>query len=558
MAKTWGGQSFNEDFEPIDAMGNKLGEKDWQANRDWNAQNDPGQINNFSPAVLAQTGGIKPAPGAGGIGMVPGGGQDQFSWDNPGDFAPSAPVVTGGIKPGRDVESNQFGFQQGTGGGRQNAPGQQAVDANGVPLAASPASGGALSMQTPDLDAAALMSQLQGPAALGQLQGPQGLGQVSGPANLGHVSGPAALGQVQGPANLGQVQGPQALGQLGAAPTVAQAGPASAFGQSVQGSIQRGLADPTVDTNSPAFQGQVAAFQRNAQRTAERTRAAAAQRANAQGTLGSGGFDAGVNRILQNQGADEQAFESQLMQSELNAGRDRQARAQQLGAGLFSQEQQQGLTERLANQGAQLTGMGLNNQRDLANQGTQMQTLGLNSNRDLANLGAQLQTQGTNTTRDLSNQSSALQMAGINSGREQSNQAAGLQMAGLNSGRDVMNQQALLQMLGLNSGRDVQNQQTQMQTMGLNSNRDLANAGAQNQRNLALFGGKLQTGLANQGAQMTQRGYNLQKYLGDRDLGLRDKQIGNQQTQFYDQLGQQLGLSTAQLNQEALLSLLRG
>ena len=276
------------------------------------------------------------------------------------------------------------------------------------------------------------------------------------------------------------------MSQLGAAPTVAAAGPTSQFGQSVQGSIQSGLAAPVVNENDPAYRAQVDAYNRNSQRSAERMRASAAQRANATGTLGSGGFDAGVNRILQNQGAQEADFEAQLMQSELNAGRERQARAQQLGAGLFSQEQQQDLTTRLANQQGALTGMGMNNQRDLSNQNTAMQTLGLNS------------------------------------GRDQANQAA------------------------------------QLQTLAMNNQRDLTGYGAQNQRDLTRYGGQLQAGLANQGTQMQQRGYNLQRDLGLSDLDFRNRQSNQQNEQYYSGLGQQLGLETARLNQQALLSLMGG
>jgi|GEM_PF-4763809 len=403
MAKDWQGRTFNEDWEPIDAMGNKTGEKDWDANRSWNEQNNPADVNNFSQDILDRTGGWKGAPGTGVIGMNPGG--------------PRASAAPASVAP-----STSFAWDDGA------AP----------------------SVTAPNLDAAAMMSQLQGPAALGQ------------------------------------VQGPQALAQLGAAPTVAAAGPTSQFGQSVQGSIQSGLAAPAVNENDPAYRAQVDAYNRNSQRSAERMRASAAQRANATGTIGSGGFDAGVNRILQNQGAQEADFEAQLMQSELNAGRERQARAQQLGAGLFSQEQQQDLTTRLANQQGALTGMGMNNQRDLSNQNTAMQTIGLNS------------------------------------GRDQANQAA------------------------------------QLQTLGMNNQRDLTGYGAQNQRDLTRYGGQLQAGLANQGAQMQQRGYNLQRDLGLSDLDFRNRQSNQQNDQYYSGLGQQLGLETARLNQQALLSLMGG
>lgn len=579
MAKTWGNQTYNEDWQPIDAMGNVLGEKDWQANREWDEQNAPGGAWNFSPEVKAanpvkwdQTPigqqqlnerAPKPfVPTPTGTWSAANNGSD-FSWDNPGDFSPAG----GGVKPG--FPGGGIGMVPGT-GGQDSMPQSQ---------------GGSLSVSAPNLDNAALMSQLQGPtnlgqvqgpAALGQVQGPAALGAMQGPANLGQVQGPAGLSQLQGPANLGQVQGPAALQQLGATPNVAAAGPVSAMGQQVQGSIQRGLADPTVDTNSPVYQQQVAAFQRNAQRAAERNRASAAARMNAQGTLGSGSFDATVNRINQNQGAAEQDFEAQLMQSELNAGRERQARAQQLGAGLLSQEQQQSLSERLANQSSALQGMGMNNQRDLANQNTAMQALGLNSQRDMANqsgalqmaglnsgrdlagLQAQLQTQALNSGRDQSNQQAALAAMGFNNQRDLSNQSTAMQTLGLNSGRDQSNQQSALAALGLNNQRDLANQSSQLQTLGLNNQRDLTGYQAQNQRDLTRYGGQMQANLANQGAQMQQRGYNLQKYLGGRDLDLRGQQMNNQNQQFYDQLGQQLGLETGRMNQQALLALLGG
>lgn len=298
-----------------------------------------------------------------------------------------------------------------------------------------------------DWDASNANQSAGGAAPTAPGGGGAGGGQWSGWDNEGDfkTDGTGAL-QATAP----QMNAAALMDQLGPAPKVETAGPMSGFGQSVQGSIQAGLADPSVDVNSPVYQAQVAAFQRNAQRAAERNRESAAARMNAQGTLQSGGFDATVNRINQDQGAQEQDFEAALMQSELAAGRDRQARAQQLGAGLLSQEQQMGLTERLANQSGALQGMGWNNQRDLAN------------------------------------------------------------------------------------------------------------FGAQNQRDLAKYAGDLQTGLANQGARLTQRGYNLQRDLGNRDLDLRGTQIGNQNEQFYDQLGQQLGLSTAQLNQQAMLALLGG
>ena len=49
MAKGWKGQTYNEDWVPIDAMGNALGEKDWQANREYDQANDPGGADASKP-----------------------------------------------------------------------------------------------------------------------------------------------------------------------------------------------------------------------------------------------------------------------------------------------------------------------------------------------------------------------------------------------------------------------------------------------------------------------------------------------------------------------------
>ena len=45
------GKSYDADWYPIDAMGVRQGDKDWQANRDWAQQNDPAGAWNFSPEI---------------------------------------------------------------------------------------------------------------------------------------------------------------------------------------------------------------------------------------------------------------------------------------------------------------------------------------------------------------------------------------------------------------------------------------------------------------------------------------------------------------------------
>lgn len=58
------------------------------------------------------------------------------------------------------------------------------------------------------------------------------------------------------------------------------------------------------------------------------------------------------------------------------------------------------------------------------------------------------------------------------------------------------------------------------------------------------------------GLQGQREGYGLQRELGMADIGLRKDAMKNQNEQFYDSLGQQLGLSTADMNQRAMLALL--
>lgn len=136
----------------------------------------------------------------------------------------------------------------------------------------------------------------------------------------------------------------------GSAP-VAPTGP-SAFGQNVQSKLTSEMnLSPEVNTNDPAFQQQITAQRFGADRTADRARAAMAQRLHAQGTGASGGLDAGVGRIIADQGASEQAFEAQLLDKFRSQNLDRMGRALQLGTGLLSQEQEQALRAALTREG---------------------------------------------------------------------------------------------------------------------------------------------------------------------------------------------------------------
>jgi hypothetical protein len=158
-----------------------------------------------------------------------------------------------------------------------------------------------------------------------------------------------------------------------------QLGGNSSFGQTVQDSIQRDLGRPTVDPNDPVIAAQTAAFRRASQRGAERERASAAQRANANGTLGSGGFDARADQIVEDQGYRDADFESSLLASELSGARDRTARAQQLGAGLLSQERQLGLQDKLGTNDSLIRRNALMLQQQLGLGDLDLRRLGLNN-----------------------------------------------------------------------------------------------------------------------------------------------------------------------------------
>ena len=145
------------------------------------------------------------------------------------------------------------------------------------------------------------------------------------------------------------------------------------FGGQVQGKLLSELnLDPTVNQNDPAYRQQVDSFRYNADRSADRQRAATAQRMAAQGTAAGGGVDVAMNRILSDQGASEQAFEGQLLGRFRDQNLDRMARALTLGTGLLLQEQEQALRAALTREGYGLQrelGLGdLNFRRDALGQ----------------------------------------------------------------------------------------------------------------------------------------------------------------------------------------------
>lgn len=129
---------------------------------------------------------------------------------------------------------------------------------------------------------------------------------------------------------------------LGAQPT-SQAAPAQPTAQPqaqspIQDAFQSSLtslfqrAQAPVSLSDPNLQPRADVFAATRQRAAERERAALAERSAATGTLGSGGFDAGVGQILARQGLDEANFNANLVGSETDARRQELLEALRIAA----------------------------------------------------------------------------------------------------------------------------------------------------------------------------------------------------------------------------------
>lgn len=171
--------------------------------------------------------------------------------------------------------------------------------------------------------------------------------------------------------NLANPFGPATPATTGGTATPAPVDPAAATGSLAQTQLQQlmttGSTDAmsNVDMNNPAIVAQRTAFERGNDRARGRERLAAAERAAARGTLGTGGFDA--NLAAAEQGAGDRAvdFESQLMRSELQGQRDRVQNAIQLATQSGDAAQARALQERLATIDNQLRKEGMTMQNKL-------------------------------------------------------------------------------------------------------------------------------------------------------------------------------------------------
>jgi hypothetical protein len=104
----------------------------------------------------------------------------------------------------------------------------------------------------------------------------------------------------------------------------------SAFQDSLMGLFQRANQTPTLD--DPVLRGQSDAFRTAQQRGAERRRAGLAERMAAEGTIGGGGFNVGLNQIDAARTNAEASFDADLLGDETTARRNELIQALQIAA----------------------------------------------------------------------------------------------------------------------------------------------------------------------------------------------------------------------------------
>lgn len=120
-----------------------------------------------------------------------------------------------------------------------------------------------------------------------------------------------------------------------------------------------------VDMNSPAIQAQRQNFDRANNRATTQERLAAAERAAARGSLGAGGYDAGLQSIEQSAGDRRVGFESQLMTGELQGQRERVMKGLELAQKSGSEAQQRALQKQLGELDAAIRREGIGSQEKL-------------------------------------------------------------------------------------------------------------------------------------------------------------------------------------------------
>jgi hypothetical protein len=105
--------------------------------------------------------------------------------------------------------------------------------------------------------------------------------------------------------------------------------------------------DPNSATSSPTYTNAMSAYDTQAEREAERTRNAVAERMEASGQSGSGAYDQALLGVEQRAGEQRNTFAANLAVQQLTEQRDQIMEALSLGANLMTEEQRLALQERL-------------------------------------------------------------------------------------------------------------------------------------------------------------------------------------------------------------------
>jgi hypothetical protein len=165
---------------------------------------------------------------------------------------------------------------------------------------------------------------------------------------------------------------PTTAGQALTAPatagaTVAPGAPTTAAGAFQQALVNR-LTAPPVTAQSPELAGAIGANKLSQQRGFERDRSLLAERSAANGTSGSGGFDAQLLGLSQNRSAQEGQFAGNAVLQRSQQQANELTQALTLGGGLLSQQDQLAMQQRLAELNAQIQRESLAAQTSLGTQ----------------------------------------------------------------------------------------------------------------------------------------------------------------------------------------------
>jgi len=149
--------------------------------------------------------------------------------------------------------------------------------------------------------------------------------------------------------------------------TVAPGTPTTAAGAFQQALVNR-LTAPPPDASSPAIAPAIAANKLAGQRGMERARAQLAERAAANGTSSSGGFDTALQGLNQDRATQEGQFAGQAIQGQAAQQAQELTSALALYGGMMTEQDRLAMQEKLANLSAQVQRESIANQASLGGQ----------------------------------------------------------------------------------------------------------------------------------------------------------------------------------------------